>query len=121
MTIEADLFTKLKTLVANRVYPETFIQPNGALPVWPAIRYSFTSAVPDAAICGDSGDLAPDTRIQIDVVDRTFLATRTLSRSVMTAMETFAPPVILENGMHEYDAETKTYREILDYMIYKST
>ncbi len=121
MSSEADLFTTLKTLVANRVYPETFIQPNGALPVWPAIRYGFVSIVPAIAICGDGGDETADTRVQIDVVDKTFIATRSLRSQVLQAMLNFDPPAIVQNSFSEYDAETKTFRASIDYVIYRST
>ena len=121
MSIEADLFTTLKTLVANRVYPETFIQPNGALPVWPAIRYGLVSIVPATAICGDGGDETADTRVQLDVVDKTFIATRLLRYQVMQAMLNFNPPAIVQNSFSEYDADTKTFRASIDYVIYKST
>lgn len=121
MSIEADLFSRLKTLVANRVYPLTFIQPNGALPVWPAIRYSFISVIPATTVCGDGGDETADTRVQIDAVDKTFMAMRALRMEIMLAMLTFYPPAIFENDFEEYDADTKTYRVSLDYIIYKSS
>lgn len=107
--------------MANRVYPLTFIQPNGALPVWPAIRYSFISVIPATTVCGDGGDETADTRVQIDAVDKTFMAMRALRMEIMLAMLTFYPPAIFENDFEEYDADTKTYRVSLDYIIYKSS
>ncbi len=121
MSIETDLFTALKTLVANRVYPETFIQPNGAFPVWPSIRYDFVSTIPTITVCGDGADETADTRIQIDVVDKTFMATRALRLQVMQAMLNFDPPAIVENSFSDYDGDTKTFRASIDYVIYKST
>lgn len=121
MSIEADVFTTLKTLVSNRVYPLTFIQSNGALPVWPAIRYAFISVTPAITVCGDGGDETADTRLQIDAVDKTFMAMRALRMEVMLAMLAFDPPAIFENDFEEYDSETKTFRVALDYVIYKST
>jgi len=121
MSLEADLFTALRTLVANRVYPETFIQPNGALPVWPSIRYDLISEVPMRTLCKDSGDDAPDTRVQIDGVDKTFMQARALRISIMAAMQSFVPPAVLENTFSEYDTETKTFRVSMDYVIYKSS
>ena len=35
-------------------------------------------------------------------------------------MRDFSPPAILENSSDEYDAETKTYRCSVDYIVYKS-
>lgn len=121
MTIEADLFTALGPLVSNRVYPETFVQPSGNLPVWPAIRYDLISEIPMRTICMDSGDDAPDTRVQIDGVDKTFKQARTLRSQIMAAMQLFSPPAVLENTFNEYDVETKTFRVSLDYVIYKSS
>lgn len=121
MTVEADLFTTLGPLVANRVYPESFIQPNGALPVWPAIRYDLVSTVPVITICGDSGDDAPDIRVQIDGVAKTFMEMRTLRQQIMAAMRLFYPPAVMQNDFAEKDEETKTYRALLEYVIYKSS
>jgi hypothetical protein len=121
VTIEADLFTTLGPLVSNRVYPETFVQPSGALPTWPSIRYDLISEVPMIMLCGDSGDDAPDTRVQIDGVDKTFKQARTLRTQIMAAMLLFDPPAVLENTFNEYDVETKTFRVSMDYIIYKSS
>ncbi len=121
MSIEADLFTTLKTLVSNRVYPETFVQPSGTLPIWPAIRYDLVSEIPVTAICGDGGDETADTRVQIDIVDKTFLAARSLRAQVMQAMLSFDPPAIVQNSFNEYDPDTKTFRSSVEYVIYKST
>lgn len=119
MTIEADLFTALRSLVDDRVYPITFPQ-TGAPPVWPGIRYTLISVVPAIGLCGDSGDEAADTRVQLDIVDSTYSAARTLRLDVLDAMAAFTPPAILENSTDEYDAETKTYRCAVDYVVYKS-
>ena len=93
----------------------------GALPVWPAIRYTFISVTPSVTICGDGGDATADTRIQLDIVDTTFTAARALRLQVMTAMQTFVPPAVFENSFSSYDEQTKTYREQLDYVTYASS
>jgi len=117
--LPASLFTALSSLVSNRVYPITF--PLATPPIWPAIRYTIVSNVPSIEICGDGGDLTADARVQLDLVANSFAALRTLRASVMTAMVTFVPPTIFENSTDDYDAETKTYRTIMDYMIYASS
>lgn len=119
MTVEADLYAELAPLVANRVYPNTFplSPPN---PAWPSIRYSFASEVPAIALCGNSDDASADTRVQLDLVAATYSAARGLRQSVMAAMETFDPPAVLQSSFGQYDAETKTHREILDYLIHAS-
>jgi hypothetical protein len=120
VTIEASLFTALGSLVSNRVYPITF-PLTGAVPVWPAIRYSFISVTPSITICGDGGDETADTRIQIDIVATTFSAVRTLRSQVMTAMLTFSPPAVFENSFSSYDEQTKTFREQIDFVTYASS
>lgn len=119
MSVEADLFSTLGPLVANRCYPLAFplTPPN---PQWPAIRYTLVSTVPMIALCGDSGDEAPDTRVQLDLVAATYTAVRVLRQSAMAAMVGFSPPAILENSVDEWDAETKTFRVTLEYVIYAS-
>ena len=119
MTIEADLFTALRSLVGNRVAP-TFPQPPKT-PTWPAIRYRIISNIPVVDICGDGDDSTAEPHIQLDVVATTFEAARALRLQVMAVMKTFDPPAILQNSASEDDAETKTSREILDYILYGST
>lgn len=122
MTIEADLFTTLKTLSANRVYPLTFVQPSGALPTWPAIRYEFISDIRANAVCGTGLDDTGAVRVQLDAVDKTFIAMRTLRDSIIAAMRSFSPPAILQDGGGDnYDEPTKTFRARLDYVIYRSS
>lgn len=120
MSLENDLVTALKSLVGNRMSPNTFPQPP-ALPTWPAIRYTFIDTVPVLDICGDGDDATATPRIQIDVVAETYTQARTIRLQVMAAMRTFVPPAILELSSGEYDAETKTHREILDYTIHGSS
>ncbi len=120
MTIEASIFTALGPLVSNRVYPVSF-PLTGAVPVWPAIRYTFISVVPTLTICGDGGDETADTRVQIDAVATTFSAARALRTQIMTAMRTFYPPAEFETSNSEDDPVTKTYRERIDFVIRASS
>jgi hypothetical protein len=120
MTLEASLFTALKSLVGNRMSPNTFPQPP-AVPTWPAIRYTIVDSVPVIDICGDGDDATAQTRVQLDVVAESYAAARALRLQVMSAMAAFTPPAILELSMSLYDAETKTHREILDYMFHGSS
>ena len=120
MTIEADLFTALRSLVNDRCYPLAFpLTP--PRPAWPAIRYSFVSTVPEIGICGDTGDEASSFRVQLDCVDVTFKEARALRDSVMAAMATFDPPAVLENSASQFDAETKTCLESLEYVLHASS
>lgn len=117
MGIEQSLFVALKVLVSSRVYPDTFPQDYA----WPAIRYTFVSAVPDATVCGNGGDDTTDYRVQIDGVARTDLARDALRVSIMDAMRDFVPPAICVSWDKGYDSETKAYRARLDYLIQPSS
>lgn len=124
MTYEADLKTLLGPLVGGRCYPEVFPQPS-AQPVWPAIRYTFIDSVPVQDICGDGDDTTDTPRIQLDVVSAYSLgysAHRALRLQVRTAMRGFPVPAFLElSNSGPFDAETQTYRSILDYSLHGST
>jgi hypothetical protein len=120
MSLDADIFTALKSLVGNRVAPVEFPQPP-AVPTWPAIRYSYVSIVPIVDICGDDDDTTSETHVQLDVVATTYLAVRALRLQVMAAMRSFVPPAILDLSTSFYDADTKTYRELLEYSFHGST
>lgn len=119
MSIESDLYQALRGLVSDRVYPLAF--PQLTTPVWPAIRYSFISVDPGTDICGDGGNATSDTRVQIDIVAKTFEAMRSIRLQVLTAMESFDPPAIWQGEFDDFDAETKTYRASLDFVIYPSS
>lgn len=121
MTIEADIFTALKSLVANRVYPLTFPQPENGLPVWPAIRYTFISQVPFLDICGDLDEPTDEVRVQVDIVSLTYAEMRLLARQVRAAMASFYPPTTLESLSEEFDSDTKTRRSIMDFIIHGSS
>lgn len=126
MTFEADLFTTLKGLVGNRVYPMEFPQPKDPTkePRWPAIRYTFVDAVPEQDICGDGDDQTGTPRVQLDVVSRKALGYdvfRLLRLQVLAAMRNFPTPARLESSGEEPDDQTDTYRARLDYSIHGST
>lgn len=120
MSLEADLFAALKSLVGNRMSPNEFPQ-SPAVPVWPAIRYTFVDTIPEVDVCGDGDDDTATPRVQLDVVATTYTAARALRLQVMAAMRTFSPPAIIESSSGLYDAETKTFREILDYTFHGSS
>lgn len=122
MSLENDLFSALKSLVGNRVAFVTFPQPsNGAPPTWPAIRCTVVDSVPVVDLCGDGDDDTAEIRVQIDCVATTFTAARSLRLQVMATMRSFSTPALLDLSRNDYDADTKTYREVLDYIIHGST
>lgn len=125
MSLKSDLFDALGPLVSNgsvhRCYPDVFPQPP-AVPVWPAIRYSVISGEVFPDICGSGADQTDDVLVQIDAVAPTGTARDALRLSIRNAMSTFQPPATLQGvPREEYDAETKTYRASMDYVIYGSS
>lgn len=127
MTNKADIslvvVTLLKPLVGNRVYRNVFPQAP-AVPVWPAIRYSFPSVTPSQDLCGDGGEETSDYRLQIDVVmleSAGPTAFAALMAQVKAAMATLQPIYVFDNEFEEFDFETKTTRAAVDYLVYLSS
>src|SRR5262245_32500319 len=119
MTIEADLYTALGSLVSNRCYPIA-LPLNLPYPERPAIRYTLIAATPAIALCGDSGDESADYRVQLDCIAGSFKDARALRDSVLGAMASFSPPAVLQGSFSQFDPETKCYTEVLDYAVYIS-
>jgi hypothetical protein len=117
VSIPADLFTALRALAGDRVYPDTFPQDVA----WPAIRVTFIGAVPDATICGNGGDSETDFTVQIDGIARKGVDRDSLRASIAAAMATFSPPAILESWSNSYDEETKSYRVLMQYFLHPSS
>jgi hypothetical protein len=119
--ISAVVFTALRGLVSDRVYPSTFAQPDGNLPSWPAIRYTITAADPHADLCGTDTGETDDARVQIDVVAKSYGAMVSLRDQVMTALLDLDPPAVRDGSFETYDTETKTHRAVLEYSFYPSS
>lgn len=118
MSLDTALFTALKTLVGNRVWPY-FPQPP-AIPTWPAIRYRIErNAVID--VCGDGDDDTAEQTVILEIVATTDPAARALRLQVLAAMKTFDPPAIAGFSHSEEDVETKTFREIQEFTIHGSS
>lgn len=120
MSASTTLFATLQGLVGGRCYPDTFMQPGGELPDWPALRYTFIGGDPHADICG-TGDGSTDTPlVQIDVVCSTHAERETLTAQVRAAMDALTtPPTTLQGSpRNSWDAETKTYRAELDFLMH---
>ena len=115
MSIEAELFSVLRSAVSDRVYPSVFPQPLSGVPVWPSIRYSIVSSVPVEDLCGDGDDTTADVRVQIDAVDVTYGKMLALRLLVMAAMRALPTPARLAQSSNDYDEETKTHRAFLEY------
>lgn len=119
MTISTDIFAALQGLVGSRCYPDTFEQPSGGMPTWPAIRYNIVGGDTHPDICG-TGDGEQDTPlVQIDVVAASHAERETLCAQVRSAMASLATATTLQGvPRREPDAETKTYRASFDYLFH---
>jgi hypothetical protein len=121
MSHETIIFSALKGFVSNRCYPDTFPQ-EPAIPVWPAIRYTQIGGTIDEDVCGSGTAETDNSEFQIDIVAATATARATLRDQVRTAMLGLSIPNALTLApIHEFDAETKTYRCIMRFVIYGSS
>ncbi|WP_287740058.1 DUF3168 domain-containing protein [Diaphorobacter sp.] len=123
LSVSQQIVQAVGPLVGGRCYARTFLQPDGALPPWPAARFVFASLTTAPSICGDGGDDAADYRVQIDLADAygkgeaAFLALRA---QLLAAMQALGATFVLDGQRDEFDAETKTLRCSLDYLVYQS-
>lgn len=116
--------------LGTRIYEGTFPQPP-ATPVWPAARFTFVGNTPYAALCGDSDIDADDVRVQVDICVADAAGTaalHALRRAVVVAMENMVIqsgetplPSTRDTDLYDFDAETKTHRFILDFVLYPSS
>lgn len=121
MNVGDILFNALRTIVADRVHPDTFPQ-EPAVPTWPAIRYTGAGGSVYPTICGDSEPGEDDQRVQIDIVSKTATEREALTDQVRAAMKLVLPPAILQGPPDTtFDAETKTFRCTIDYIFYGSS
>jgi len=118
MTLDVALFTALKSLVGNRVAPY-FPQPP-LVPTWPAIRYSI-ERVALVDVCGDGDDDTAEQTVTLEIVATTDTAARALRLQVLSAMKNFDPPATAGFSHAEEDPETKTFREIQEFLIHGSS
>ncbi len=105
-------------------YTRTFLQPRGEMPTWPAIRLVVVSSTPYPDACGDGGDAGADFRLQIDIASAASAgesAIQTLRASALAGMAALGPEYILDGEQNDFDAETKTFRCTLDYLVHLSS
>lgn len=126
--IEAIIFAALKSLVQDgslyRCYPIAFPQQGErGFEQWPAIRYAVVSSNNEADIDGTDTVETDETRMQIDIVARTHGAVIMLRDEVITAMMGLDPPATRQegSGFQVFDAETRTYRVVLEYVFSASS
>ncbi|MEO6709306.1 MAG: DUF3168 domain-containing protein [Planctomycetota bacterium] len=117
MSAATEIFSALASLVSSRVYPDAFPQDTA----WPAIRYTFVSAVPAATICGSGTDEVTDYRVQIDVVCKTGVQRDQIRLAVQAAMRTLPTPNVADIWATEYDETAKAYIARMDFFIEPSS
>lgn len=121
MSIPDLIYQSLRALVADRIWPNRFGQPDGS-PVWPAIRYTIVVNDPAASLCGTDDEDTDDVIVQFDIVAATYAAMRTLKAQLITALDNTDPPCSRQPGGFEtWDAETKTHRAVLDFRFQQSS
>jgi len=110
--IQEQVFTALSPLVSGRVYPA--VAPNNV--TVPYIVYLRVASTPENTLA--DGQPIQQTRLQVDVYDKTYLGAQTLAEQVKTALT--APPVnavqILEQD--QYEPDVRLHRVIHDYSIW---
>jgi len=122
MSLETAVYDILAAVSPGvKAYADTFEQPDGSLPAWPAIRYALVSSESADDICGSGTEDTDDVRIQVDVVAKTSAERVTLRAQVRAAMQAGAIPVLFAGVRNEYDYETKTFRSSQDFILYQST
>lgn len=122
MTTDTLIFAKLGPLFEQRVFPDTFVQPDGGLPTWPACRYTVIAGRIDTDIMGDGDENTDTPLVQLDIVAETAIERMTLRQQVRAAMATLDPPATLEGTPDQsFDEATRTYRCRMDYSLHGST
>jgi len=120
MSLETDLVTALGDLVGGRIYPDAF--PLAPLPQWPALRYTLNGGLVDDANCGSGNGETDDVAVIIDVVATTSTQRTTVRDQVRSALAAMTPAGVLTAApRHMFDAETRTFRAVLDVTFYLST
>jgi len=129
--IEGLIYTALRSLVNDRCYPNAFpqeaISPPGTTtpvlvsPTWPVIVYQIISSVNEPTICGTDGFATDDTRVQIDVVAKTYGAMRALCEQVIAALESTDPPCTRQGFFTFKDNVTNTHQGTIDFVFYASS
>ncbi len=121
MSLNSDIFTALRALVADRVTRDKFDQEAGT-PTVPAIRYTLVGGTTWQDLCGDGDASTDDIRIQLDWIARTADERDALTPLIRAAMKTLSPPCVMQGpALNTFDAQTKVYRATADWISYGSS
>jgi hypothetical protein len=112
MAIEGDIQTLLAALVSGRCYPLTAPDPVTK----PYIIYQAVSEVPQNSLDGATG--LNNRRMQVDVYDTSYGATKTLAGSIKTAMAGAPFNNLHLSSQDLYENDTKLYRVTMDFSVW---
>lgn len=118
MTVEADLFNAIKSLVSNRVYPD--VAPVGA--TTPYLTYQQVGGTAVNFMAG-SVPSKKNARFQINCWASTRLAAATLSRQVEDTLRPVAAlqTTVLAAPVAVYEEDTKLFGMRQDFSFWHST
>ena len=110
---EVRLYDILKTLVANRVFPNLATQST----ITPYIVYSNISSVPDTAICGTTRD--SERLFQVDIYHLNHADMCALRETTITAL--IASPYVeaVEGFSTDYESDTALYRALISVRLWE--
>lgn len=118
MIYDALILAALNPLVSDRVWAVSF--PQQPLPEWPAIRFTPVGGAISADVCNGGSADTDDILVQVDYVATTYEEAGALSvqgRAALQAISQAGLNVAASSAeIHDYDAETKTYRVIQDFL-----
>lgn len=120
MSLEQTIFSALAPLVSDRVHASTFPQLP-AVPITPAILFTFISDEVTDDICGDDAGQTANTRTQVDIYSTDFDSTRSLRLQVLEVMAAINPPTRCAGGFSSYEPDLKLHRVSLDFISYPSS
>jgi hypothetical protein len=110
--IQEQVFSALAPLVSGRVYPNT--APDK--PTTPYIVYTRVASTPENTL--DDGQSIQQTRLQIDIYDKTYAGVQALAQLVEAALTVAPIGAIQLLDQDQYEPEVKLHRVIHDYSIW---
>jgi len=110
--IQETVYTALQSLVSGRVYPQ--VAPDK--PTAPYIVYARVASSPENTL--SSGQPIQQTRLQVDIFDKTYAGAIALAEQVIAAMTGATVNAIQILEMDQYEPDVKLHRVVHDYSIW---
>jgi len=110
--IQEAVFTALTSLVAGRVHPN--VAPDSV--VAPYIVYARVASAPETTLA--NGQPIQQTRLQVDVYDKTYAGVQTLAGQAITALTSAPVSAVQLLEQDQYEPDVKLHRVILDFSIW---